>query len=40
MGLRGTGGEGELLTHSVERSTVIPKEREVDKRQEVCDWEG
>ncbi len=27
-------------THSVERSTVISKNRKVDKRQEVCDWEG
>jgi hypothetical protein len=25
--------------HSVERGKVIPKEREVNRRKEVCEWE-
>jgi hypothetical protein len=43
--LRGTPGEEvekkrNPHTHLVDRGTVISKNREVDKREEVCDWGG
>jgi hypothetical protein len=27
-------------THQVDRETGVPKEREVDRRRKVCEWEG
>jgi hypothetical protein len=39
--LRDKAGGGESLAHTkVERGNGMPKERQVDKRREVCEWEG
>ena len=34
------GGGQESHTHQVERGKGIPKQREIDRRREVCEWEG